>query len=78
MQGDDVRLTVLARIDDEHLHAPMVVQVGEQLGRDEEVLSRVGTASRLDELVVHRSLGLLVHPLVDLIHEREGRACHFG
>lgn len=42
----------------------MVVEVGKELGRDEEVLTAVGTAGRLDELVMDCTFGALVHTLM--------------
>lgn len=65
----------LAVVDAEDLHALVIEKVGQQLGRDEEVLARVGLAGDVDERVVHRALGAGVHALVDLVDEREGRAC---
>lgn len=43
----------------------------QQLGRDEEVLSAVGTARVDHDAAEYVSLVLRVHPLVDLIHHSE-------
>lgn len=56
----------LAVVDAEDLHALVVVEVGEQLGRDEEVLAGFGLACHLDEGVVHGTLRATVHTLFKL------------
>ena len=54
----------LAVVDAEDAHALVVVQIGEELGRDEEVLATVRLAGDLDERVMHSALGTLVHTLL--------------
>lgn len=56
-------LTPSTVANNQHLHPLVIPQSGEQFWRDEEVLSRIGAASHLDQLVVDISLGFLVHTL---------------
>lgn len=43
----------------------MVVEVGKELGSDEEVLTAVCPTGRLDELVMDSTFSTLVHTLID-------------
>ena len=53
----------LAVVDAEDLHTLVVLEVGQQLGRDEEVLCALRLAGNLHHGVVHHALGALVHTL---------------
>lgn len=59
----------VAVVDQEHLHQRMVAQAREQFGRDQKVLSGLGTAGDRDHLVVDGALRAWVHALIDLVHE---------
>ena len=58
-----------------HLHTAIVFETGQQLGRDEEVLTGVLFAGDIDHALVHHALVARVHSLVDFVDEAEGRLC---
>ena len=62
-------------VDAENPHALMIVEVGQELRRDKEILSAVGLTCDFDQRVVHCALSALVHALVDLVDEGERSAC---
>lgn len=53
----------LAIIDAKHLHALMVHQIRQQLGRDQEVLPDITVARNVDKLVVNSTFSSLIHTL---------------
>lgn len=55
----------------EDLHSPVIMQVGKQLGCDEEILAALVLACDIDELIVDDSFSPGIHALIDLIHEGE-------
>ena len=68
----------VAIVDEEHLHQRVITQAREQFGRDQKVLPGLGAASDRDHLVVDGAFRAWIHALVDLVHEREGRARELG
>lgn len=52
----------------QHAHTRMVIQTGDQLWRNEEILLRIGAASNLYEFIMCYTLIVLVHALINLVH----------
>ena len=76
MEGRHAPLGVVthlgAVIHDQHVHPWRVVESGEQLGCEEEVLGTGLVARGADQQLEHLPLIPGVHALVDLVHTSEG------
>lgn len=62
--------------DAQDSHAFIIPQTGQELGRDQEVLTRVFAAGDLNHALVDHTLVARVHALVDLVHDAERGLCH--
>jgi hypothetical protein len=54
-----------------HCHALMILQAGEKLGRNKEVLRCILAAGDIHHALVYHSLVSWVHALIDLVHNTE-------
>ena len=71
----DVPIFVAAHVrtvvDDEDVHPGGVVESGEQLGSEQEVLRAADVTGCLHQQLEHQPLVASIHALVDLIHTPE-------
>ena len=71
----DVPIPVAAHlrpvVDDEDVHPGGVVESGEQLGSEQEVLRAADVTGCLHQQLEHQPLVASIHALVDLIHTPE-------
>jgi len=66
---------MLSARDAVHFHSRIVSETGEELWRNQEVLTSVLFASDIDHALMNHTLVSGVHSLVDLVHNTEGGAC---